>query len=422
MPNPNPDFTLLTADRLIDGTGAPPLERAAVLIDGNRIAAVGTEESVIPPEGASVQEISYEGKTILPGLVDCHVHLNGIGDGRLGDDLAKLPDEILTVQSANNARAHLYSGVTTVRDCGAKNRTTFHLRQAVQMGLAESPRLILAGRPVAVIGGHLGYFGIEATGPTQCKAAVRQLIKEGADFIKVTASGGSTRTSFPFFPSFDVNELTAIVQEAHKLGKHVAAHCVNSNAMRNCLDAGLDTIIHARHMEPDGTYKYQPDIAERIVEQGVFVNMTINEGRANYRVISEKRERGIQLTERERQVLDRGMEGHDLTMDSFSRMVEAGVQMAAGSDTSWSWHQIAQFQDEIEAHVAGGMSPIDAITAGTSNSAKSCWIDHEVGTLEPGKAADALVVDGNPAQDITHLWNVADVYRDGARIERPNMT
>lgn len=82
MPNPNPDFTLLTADRLIDGTGAPPLERAAVLIDGNRIAAVGTEESVIPPEGASVQEISYEGKTILPGLVDCHVHLNGIGDGR----------------------------------------------------------------------------------------------------------------------------------------------------------------------------------------------------------------------------------------------------------------------------------------------------------------------------------------------------
>ncbi len=418
MTNPAPDFTLLTADRLIDGTGSPPLERGAVLLEGDRIVAVGTEEAVVPPEGATVEEVVYEGKTILPGLVDCHVHLNGIGDGRPGDDLATLPDEILTVQSANNARAHLYSGVTTVRDCGAKNRTTFLLREAVDMGIAVAPRLVLSGRPVAVIGGHLSYFGIQATGPTECRAAVRQLIKEGADFIKVTASGGSTRTSFPFVPSFNVDELTAIAEEAHKFGKHVAAHCVNSESMRNCLDAGFDTLIHARHMESDGTYKYSEDVTERIVEQGVYVNMTLNESRANYHVISEKHERGERLTEREEQVFSRGMEGYDLMFDSFARMVEAGAQMAAGSDTSWSWHKIAQFQDEIEAHVAGGMSPMDAIVAGTLNSAKSCWVDDEVGSLHPGKAADVLVVDGDPSKDITHLWNVVDIYQSGAKIDR----
>ena len=176
MNNPAPNFTLLKADRLIDGNGGPPLERGAILLKGDRITAVGTEESVVPPEGATVEEITYEGKTLLPGLVDCHVHLNGIGDGRAGDDLATLPDEILTVQSASNARAHLYSGVTTVRDCGAKNRTTFLLRQAVEMGITIAPRLILTGRPMAIVGGHLSYFGIEATGPTECRAAVRQLI------------------------------------------------------------------------------------------------------------------------------------------------------------------------------------------------------------------------------------------------------
>lgn len=420
MINPAPDFTLLKADRLIDGNGGPPLERGAILLEGDRISAVGTEESVVPPEGATVEEITYEGKTLLPGLVDCHVHLNGIGDGRAGDDLAALPDEILTVQSASNARAHLYSGVTTVRDCGAKNRTTFLLRQAVEMGITVAPRLILTGRPMAIIGGHLSYFGIQATGPTECRAAVRQLIKEGADFIKVTASGGSTRTSVPFKPSFNVDELTAIADEAHKFDKHVAAHCVNSQAMRNCLDAGFDTLIHARHMESDGTYMYQKDITERIIEQGVYLNMTLNEGRANYRVISEKHERGEQLTERAQQVFDRGTEGYDRLLESFNDMHEAGVRMAAGSDTSWSWHKIAQFQDEVEAHVAGGMSPMEAIVAGTSNSAKSCWIDSEVGSLEAGKAADVLVVDGDPSANINDLWNVVDVYQAGTRVDRQN--
>ena len=146
-------FKLVRAARLIDGNGGPPIERGAVLLEGDRIRAVGTEESVVPPEGARVEELSYDDKTLLPGLVDCHVHLIGIGDGRAGDELTLLPDEVLTLQAARNARTHLYSGVTTVRDCGAKNQTTFMLRRAMEMGITPGPRLVLAGRPMAIIGG-----------------------------------------------------------------------------------------------------------------------------------------------------------------------------------------------------------------------------------------------------------------------------
>ncbi len=121
-------------------------------------------------------------------------------------------------------RAHLISGVTTVRDCGAKNRTTLMLRKAMEMGITPGPRLVLAGRPIAIIGGHLSYFGVEATGTTECRAAVRQLVKEGVDFIKITATGGSTVTSVRGRPSFTVEEIEAITDEAHKFGKHAAAH------------------------------------------------------------------------------------------------------------------------------------------------------------------------------------------------------
>ncbi|MDP6455040.1 MAG: amidohydrolase family protein, partial [SAR202 cluster bacterium] len=185
-------FKILKAARLIDGSGGPVQEQAAILLEGDTIRQIGTEETVSAPEGANVEEIDYGNRTILPGLIDSHVHLIGMGDGRAGDELATLDDEVLTLQAARNARAHLYSGVTTVRDCGAKNRTTFMLRDAVEMGITAAPRLLLTGRPMAIVGGHLSYFGIQATGPDECRRAVRQLIKEGADFIKITATGGST--------------------------------------------------------------------------------------------------------------------------------------------------------------------------------------------------------------------------------------
>jgi imidazolonepropionase-like amidohydrolase len=411
--------TLIKAARLIDGTGAPPLERGAMLLEDGTIKAVGTEESVVPPEGADVQELDYGEQTVLPGLIDCHVHLIGIGDGRTGDDLNKLPDEVLTLQAARNARAHLYNGVTTVRDCGAKNRTTFMLRQAVQMGITPAPRLLLTGRPVAIVGGHLSYFGIEATGPDECRAAVRQLIKEGADFIKITATGGSTRTSHPFRPSFNVDELKAICDEIHKFGKHAAAHCASSQGMANALEAGVDTIIHGYYKEPDGELKYRPEIAERIARQGVFLNATLR-GRRNVNWVLEDKAESEGLTPEEQAFLDNAHREYDHKLDCIDRMRALGVSLVAGSDTAWGIQKMGAFQDEVTAHVEAGLSPMEAIVAATGDSARSCWIEDSVGTLEPGKQADVLVVDGDPSQDIETLWNVVDVFQDGTRVDRTN--
>ncbi len=410
----NPDFTILKAARLIDGNGGPVAEQAAIMLHGDTISQIGTQETVQAPEGASVREVDYGDATILPGLVDSHVHLIGIGDGRAGDELVTLPDEVLTVQAAQNVRRHLFSGVTTVRDCGAKNSTTFLLRDAVEMGIVPSPRLVLAGRPVAIIGGHLSYFGIQATGEDECRAAVRQLIKEGADFIKITATGGSTRTSFPLRPSFNVDELTAICEEAHKFGRHAAAHCASSQGMANVLAAGIDTIIHGVHKEADGSDVYRPEITEKIAEQGVYVNPTLGGAVTRIRML----ENASGLSQSEQADLDAMRQASEVRMENVARMVDAGVIMSAGSDTAWGFYQMGDFQTEIEAHAMAGMSNMDAIVSATRDAAKSCWIDDSVGTLESGKQGDVLVVNGNPDQDINALRNVADVYLAGSLVDR----
>ena len=417
MPESNAQFTILKAARLVDGNGGPISEQAAILLEGASIRRIGTSETIQAPEGASVRELDYGDATILPGLVDSHVHLIGIGDGRAGDELVTLPDEVLTVQAAQNVRRHLYSGVTTVRDCGAKNRTTFALRQAVEMGILPSPRLVLAGRPVAIIGGHLSYFGIQATGEDECRAAVRQLIKEGADFIKITATGGSTRTSHPLRPSFDVDELSAICEEAHKFGRHAAAHCASSQGMSNVLDAGIDTIIHGVHKDPDGSDTYRPDISERIAEIGVFVNPTLGGAVTSIRRFEDMGS----LSAEQQAELDAARTASEVRMDQFARMRDAGVVMSAGSDSAWGHYQMGDFQTEIEAHAMAGMSNMEAIVSATRDAARSCWVADQVGTLEPGKQADVLVVNGNPLEDLSDLRSVADIFLAGERVDRQNL-
>ena len=283
------------------------------------------------------------------------------------------------------------------------------------MGIVPSPRLILAGRPVAIIGGHLSYFGIQATGTTECRAAVRQLIKEGADFIKITATGGSTRTSHPLRPSFDVDELTAICDEAHKFGKHAAAHCASSQGMVNALDAGIDTIIHGVHKEADGSDVYRPEIAERIAERGVCVNPTLGGAVTRIRMLESMES---DLSHAERADLDTMRRASEVRMDHFARMRDAGVVMAAGSDSAWGNYRMGDFQTEIEAHVMAGMSNMDAIASATRDAARSCWIEDRVGSLRPGMKADALVVEGDPTEDIAALRRVSDVFLDGIRVDR----
>ena len=274
------DLTILTAARLLDGSGGGRLEDAAVLIEGGTIRAIGRRSEVRPPDGATATSHEYGDATILPGLVDGHTHLVGIGDGTRGDDVADQGDDLLLIRATHQRpRDAPLGGHHDPRE-RSMGRIAFSVREAIRRGIAEGPRMVVSGRALTITGGHLHYFGGEADGPDGLRRTVRQLVKEGADFIKVMASGGSTRTSHPNLPAFTPDELPAIVDEAHRHERLTAAHAVPNAAIEDCLDAGIDMVIHCSMTDATGAYGYRPDLADRMAETGVWVNPTMHDIRA----------------------------------------------------------------------------------------------------------------------------------------------
>ena len=418
MPETSSPFTLITADRLIDGSAAAPVERAAILIQGERIVALGPEGTVRAPEGTAVNRKAYGAATILPGLVDAHTHLVAPGDGTLGDDIAKEDDDILLLQAAQNARTLLHSGVTTLRENGAKGKVAFSLREGIRRRLAPGPRMVICGRPIAITGGHMGYFGSEADGEVAVRAEVRKLLKEGADYIKIVASGGSTRTSDPNRASYTVAELAAMTDEARRHGKLTAAHCTSAESIQNCLDAGVDMIIHCIFTEPDGTFRFRPDLVERLASAKAWVNPTLYVMKAGIERLREAREREGRLTPELVAQLEQSRRALDVRVDAVRRMSEAGVRMTAGSDSPWGWYAPGEFVHEIHMMAQAGLSYTDAIVTGTAGAADSIGVGGLSGRLLPGRQADVLVVRGDPTREITALWDVLDVYQAGRRIAR----
>jgi imidazolonepropionase-like amidohydrolase len=418
MPEAAPRFTLITADRLIDGSGAPPVPRGAILLEGDRIVSVGTEAEVRAPSGAAVDRQAYAGGTILPGLVDAHTHLVAPGDGTLGDDIAREDDDLLLLQAAKNARTLLHSGVTTLRENGAKGKVAFSLREGIRRRLAPGPRMVICGRPIAITGGHMGYFGSEADGEIAVRAEVRKLIKEGADYIKIVASGGSTRTSDPNRASYTVAELAAMTDEARRHGKLTAAHCTSAQSIQNCLDAGVDMIIHCIFTEPDGTFRFRPDLVERLAAARAWVNPTLYVMKAGIERMREAREREGRLTPELVAQIERSRRALDVRVDAVRRMSEAGVRMTAGSDSPWGWYAPGEFVHEIHMLAQAGLSYGDAVVAGTAGAADSIGVGGASGRLLPGRQADVLIVRGDPTREITALWDVLDVYQAGRRIAR----
>jgi imidazolonepropionase-like amidohydrolase len=410
-------LTLLTAARLLDGNGAAAVGPAAMLIDADRILALGRAADVHPPAGAAVDRLEYGDATILPGLVDAHTHLVAPGDGTLGDDIAREDDDILLLQAAKNARTLLHSGVTTLRENGAKGKVAFSLREGIRRRLAPGPRMVICGRPITITGGHMGYFGSEADGEAAVRAEVRKLLKEGADYIKIVASGGSTRTSDPNRASYTVTELAAMTDEAHRHGRLTAAHCTSAQSVQNCLDADVDMIIHCIFNEPDGTYRYRPDLVDRLAKAKAWVNPTLYVQRAGIERRREACERQGLLTPALVGELDAARRALDVKVDAVRRMTEAGVRMTAGSDSPWGWYAPGEFVHEIHMLAEAGLSYADAIVAGTAGAAESIGVGPAAGRLAPGRLADALIVRGDPTKEITALWSVLDVYQAGRRIE-----
>src|ERR1700730_16111855 len=374
MPTTPPRFTLITAARLLDGSGAAPIEQAALLMEHGRVLKLGRAADVRVPDGAPVDQKDYGAATILPGLVDAHTHLVAPGDGTLGDDVAKEDDDILLLQAAKNARTLLHSGLTTLRENGAKGKVAFSLREGIRRKLAPGPRMVICGRPITITGGHMGYFGSEADGEAAVRAEVRKLLKEGADYIKIVASGGSTRTSDPNRASYGVPELAAMTDEARRHGKLTAAHCTSAQSIQNCLDAGVDMIIHCIFTEPDGTFRFRPDLVERLAAAGAWVNPTLYVMKAGIERMREAREREGRLTPELVAQIERSRRALDVRVDAVRRMSEAGVRMTAGSDSPWAWAGPGEYIRAIHMLAQAGLSYGAAVVAGTAGAADSIGV------------------------------------------------
>ena len=270
-------YQLITGKWLVDGRGGRAVEGGAVLLEGSKVRGVGAVNEVAAPEGALVEVHDFPEATILPGLVDVHTHLNYPGDGTHTDDVMSEEDDILLMQSIVNARLYLAKGVTTIRDNGAKNQTTLSLRKGMERGLATGPRLSICVNPLTITGGHMWQMGAEADGIDEVVKGVRRLVKLGADYIKVAVTGGTTKTSDRNRAAYNLDELKAIVSESHKFGRLVAGHAHATAGIVNCLDSGIDMIIHCSWNDADGSSTIRPEVVERIAETGSWVNPTLDQ-------------------------------------------------------------------------------------------------------------------------------------------------
>ena len=418
-PKPNSDYTILKAARIFDGTGAKTLKGHAILMDGHNISSIGPANEISAPDGSQVTVCDYGNSTILPGLVDGHTHMMAPGDGTHGDITGAEDDDILLIRALKNAKTFLDAGVTTARENGAKNKVAFSLKKGIRSGLAEGPEMIISGRPITITGGHFWYCGSEADGIDGVRQEVRKLVNEGADFIKIMATGGSTWSSDPLRPSYTPEEIATIVEEAHRFGKLTAAHCASMQGIKNSLDAGVDMIIQCVFEDETGMYEFNEPLAEQLAAAKAWVNPTLHVIQAG---IDHTEQIGYNrgwLTKDEQESIDSSKASLETRIDSVNRLIKMGVRMIAGSDSPWGAFPPGEFVKEIIALNKAGLSNTEALVTGLSHAAESIAVGNQAGTLSPGRPGDVLVVGGDPTSDLNALWDVKDVYKSGIRVERP---
>jgi len=377
--------------RVIDGTGQTT-ERATVIIRGSTIAAIGSDRDLSPPRGTS--KIDGRGLTLLPGLIDCHVHLCLGAEPDVVDAIAKEPPALTLLKSSQAARRTLEAGFTTVRDVGSRDHSIFTLQRAIDEGLIPGPRIVAAGQAICMIGGHARFIGQEVEGAEQVRSVVRAQIAAGAAVIKVIASGGVlTPGTSPDQAQMTVDELRAAVDESQRAGRKVAAHAHGSSGMKNAIQAGVHSIEHATLM--DGA------AATMMKQQGVFMVPTLS---ALATTAACRLGCGIPES-----ALDKAKSMTKRHQVSFKHALRDGIQIAMGTDAGTPFNFHGENAQELERMVSFGMSPMQAILASTSAAARLIGIQDQVGAIEKGKLADLLLVEGNPLRRI-------DLLRDRNRI------
>ena len=375
--------------RLVDGRGGVEAESSIRFDpDSGRIDTVGD----IEPQ-AEERTVSLPGHTVLPGLIDAHVHFSLSGQATV-EDVVGASDAELALTEAGNAQTTLESGVTSVRAMGALDLDV-KLKRAIERGDITGPRMVANCRSITITGGHGYHLGREVDGPTECRRAVREQIKLGAEFIKFMATGGvTTPGTDPCTLAFTEEEIEALIDEAHRRGVHVATHAHGASGVKATVEAGVDTVEHGTFMDDEAI--------DMLVVNDVTLVPTLS---APYR-IARNTDQATKESVRKTSTV------HERHIESFKRAVEAGVRIAGGTDAGTPFNYHGTNSTEISFMVEHGMESVDAITAMTSTAAETIGLE-EVGTLEAGNYADLLVIEGNPLDDVSLLRDPMAVFKGG---------
>jgi imidazolonepropionase-like amidohydrolase len=409
-----PKVTALRAARLFDGSSEKLVTDAVVLVEGDTIKAVGSALT-IPPEA---EVIDLGDATLLPGLIDAHVHLSGESGNDWADDfVGDLRRTVAerAIRATTFARRTLEAGFTTVRNVGAEDAIDIGLRNAIQTGMAVGPRILAAGYALGARGGHCditgfpaGTFGAEtgerqgiASGADGFRDAVRYQVKYGADVIKVCGTGGVLSPGDEVdTPQITQDEMDAIVDEAHRLRKKVAVHAHGSGGARVAVKAGADSIEHGSFLD-DSTLRMMKDAGTWFVPTllaGEYVS-----GRAVPRNYPPE-------------IAAKGKAAVEARSAVFKRALALGVRIAFGTDSGVSPHGVNA--KEFKLLVDHGMTPAAALRTATTSAAELLGLGARIGSLRAGKVADVVAVPGNPLQDITAMERVRFVMHDGKVVRR----
>ena len=350
-----------------------------------------------PRIARAASEIEGAGRTLTPGLIDCHVHLSFDGEGNFAAEAVGLTPAKAAIKATRNAIRHLAHGVTTVRDLGGVGSSMCEVGRAVDDGLIPGPRILAAGQALTITGGHGHNLALarEVDGADDVRRAVREEIKGGARVIKVIATGGVLTPGIgATFTAFTPEELAAAVDEAHRWGRGVAAHAIGAEGSWNAVLAGVDSVEHS--------VQVSPELAKEMKARGTFRSPTLCAIRGILDNADEVPEYAVM------KAASLEAEGKD----SFRRAVRAGVRHVCGTDAGTPFNPHGNAPHELIHMVQWGMTPLKVMQAATANGAELLRLPL-VGTIEEGKEADLVLFEGNPAEAIEHVLSPLMVLKAG---------
>ena len=405
--------TVIHAGTLLAIPGEAPEDKQSIIIEGKRIVRI--EDGFVDPASVNgeVILIDLSDKFVLPGLMDMHVHLLGeLGpDSRL--DALQVTTSMQALKGAMHAKRTLDAGFTTVRDLGGKPEAIYALRDAVNDGVVPGPRILAAGSSLAATGGHGDVDGVKAElltlwtpeticdGPYDCRRATRYAIKYGADWIKITATGGVlSDTATGTDQQMTDDELREIMDTAHGLGVKVAAHAHGTDGINAALRAGVDSIDHGSFLDRESIRLFR--------QTGAYLVPTLS---PSYKIPAQM-EGNPFFTD---VIKAKALAASAASKANFGSAYEAGVKIAFGTDSAVTRH--GENADEFGMMVDSGMTEMDAIRSATVVAAALIEMSETLGTIEPGKIADIIAVDASPLDDITVLEDVAVVIKEGVQVK-----